>query len=112
MTEPAGEISPRPLVTIPITTRKPEKWLFHDLETGQVWRRKGDRFVLVPGSPQADYATAWATVTGYAQEAHATGGTIEPTELLDLLRELRREALKPVKAWVDALSGKTNEPEG
>jgi hypothetical protein len=30
---------PKPLITITIRTRKPEKWRLVDLETGQVWKR-------------------------------------------------------------------------
>jgi len=108
MTEPAQPPA-RPLVVIPIKTRKPEKWRWHDLETGEIWRWHDGCFKREPPWPSADYATQWQVLIGYAQQTRDDGEKIEPAELLELLVELRREALRPVKEWMDGVvDGSTN----
>lgn len=39
----------RPLVSMPITTRHPEKWLAVDTETGEAWRWVDGRYVRAEG---------------------------------------------------------------
>lgn len=57
----------------------------------------------IKGPPVPDYVTAWAQLTSYVQEAVDDGGTIEPAALRDYMRELKRAANAPTRAWFDAV---------
>ena len=54
--------------------------------------------------PQADYAGQWPVLVGYAQQARDDGTQIDPGDLLGLLVSLRREAQKPVRDWMAAIT--------
>jgi hypothetical protein len=51
--------------------------------------------------PDADYGQVWQKLIGYVQQAAADRTQISPAGLLDYLGELRREALTPVREWMD-----------
>lgn len=57
-----------------------------------------------PGYPQAGYGDAWRELTGYVRQAVDDGGVIRPDVLLGYLAELKREAMKPVREWMAALT--------
>jgi hypothetical protein len=57
-----------------------------------------------PGYPQAGYASAWRELASYVQQAVDDGGTIDPAGMLAYLAELKREAMKPVREWMAALT--------
>lgn len=44
-----------PLVTLTVTTRKPEKYLLIDRETGDRWEWRNDRWMRAGVSPSAQY---------------------------------------------------------
>jgi hypothetical protein len=50
--------------------------------------------------PGAEWSASWQELLGYVQEARASGGQIDPGELLTYLGELRHKALAPVTAWI------------
>lgn len=51
--------------------------------------------------PQARWSEAWAKLAGHVLIAQQQGDPIDPTELLDYMRELKHEAIAPVRAWVN-----------
>jgi hypothetical protein len=53
--------------------------------------------------PAADWSTSWSHLLGYVQQAREDGTTIEPAELLDYMASLKRQALAPIRAWMDAI---------
>lgn len=53
---------------------------------------------------RANYASAWAELTGYVQQAADDGESIAPTDLLPYMRELRRGALAPVREWMNSIT--------
>lgn len=55
------------------------------------------------GPPPADYAGAWTELTGYVQGTVDDGGIINPVEFADYLRELKRKANAPTRAWLDQM---------
>jgi hypothetical protein len=53
--------------------------------------------------PAADWFTSWVELLGYVVQAREDGTTIEPAELLDYMASLKRQALAPIRAWMDAI---------
>jgi hypothetical protein len=73
----------------------------HDGATRVVWQ-------AIDGPPPADYATAWAELTGYVQQARDDGGQIDPERLLVYMRELRHNALAAGREWINQRTGSPN----
>lgn len=55
--------------------------------------------------PVADWSGSWAELTGYVQQAHDVGETVDPATLLSYLGELKSRALAPVRDWMKAALG-------
>lgn len=85
--------------------------LTHDGRPMPTWDQLGDRIqhawaaaALALGMertvPKPAYGKAWDELTGYVNEAIQDGGTIDPAELAAYMRELKRQALAPVREYV------------
>lgn len=60
---------------------------------------------------RAAYGDAWTELTGYVSEAVADGGQIDPIQMRDYMRELKRRALAPMRQWMtDTTSGPAAAP--
>jgi hypothetical protein len=69
------------------------------------------RVVWEPSAiPQPAYGDVWGELTGWVQAAHEDGERIDPADLLEYLRELRRRALAPTREWMNGIMNHPSPP--
>ncbi|MEV7013335.1 hypothetical protein [Streptosporangium sp. NPDC051022] len=60
--------------------------------------------------PGTNYSLAWAELKGYVREAVNDGRGIDPVDLLAYMDTLHRQALAPVRQWMqDLIEGRPGE---
>lgn len=55
--------------------------------------------------PNPDWSTAWAQLTGYFQAASGDEHPINADDVLQFMRELKKEAFRDVTQWMNEIRG-------